>query len=55
MYKKIVAAHDPRGEAAFGTYERFAFYENAKKSYCIVQTGEEAIYANIALQKGVIQ
>lgn len=55
VYKKIVVAHDPRGEAAFGTYERFAFYENAKKSYCIVQTGEEAIYANIALQKGVIQ
>ena len=35
--------------------ERFEFYEQAKKSYCIVQTGEEAVYANIMLQKGVIK
>ena len=54
-YKKIVAKHDERGEKAFGSYERFEFYEQAKKSYCIVQTGEEAIYANIMRQKGVIK
>ncbi len=54
-YKSIVAKHDARGADAFGSYERFEFYDNAKKSYCIVQTGEEAIYANIALQKGVIK
>ena len=54
-FKAIVAKHDERGEKAFGSYERFEFYEQAKKSYCIVQTGEEAIYANIMLQKGVIK
>jgi len=54
-YKAIVAKHEPRGASAIAFDERFAFYENAKKSYCIVQTGESAIYANIALQKGVIQ
>ncbi len=54
-YKEIIARHDARGEKAIGYYERFEFYEQAKKSYCIVQTGEGAIYANIAIQKGVIQ
>lgn len=53
-YKKIVAKHDDRGEAAVGAYERFEFYEQAKKCYCILQSGETAIYANVILQKGVI-
>ena len=53
-YKKIVAKHDQRGEAAVGAYERFEFYEQAKKCYCILQTGETAIYANVILQKGVV-
>lgn len=34
--------------------ERFAFYERAKKAYCVVMTGETAIYANIILKKGVV-
>lgn len=54
-YKKIVAKYDDRGENAFGTYERFEFYDKAKESYCILQSGEAAIYANITLQKGVIK
>ena len=53
-YKKIVAKHDDRGAAAVGAYERFEFYEQAKKCYCILQSGETAIYANIILQKGVV-
>ena len=53
-YKKIIAKHDNRGETAVGSYERFEFYEEAKKCYCILQSGETAIYANIILQKGVI-
>lgn len=35
--------------------ERFAFYERAKKAYCIVATGEQAQYANIILKKGVVR
>ena len=54
-YKKIVAKHDERGAAAVGAYERFEFYEQAKDCYCILQTGETAIYANVILQKGVIK
>lgn len=54
-YEAIVARYDPRGKSAVGYMERFAFYEAAKKSYCIVQTGETEIYANIMIQKGVIK
>ena len=53
-YKAIIAKHDDRGATAVGAYERFEFYEQAKKCYCIVQSGETAIYANIILQKGVV-
>ena len=53
-YKKIVAKHDERGAQAFGEIERFAFYEEAKKCYAIIATGESALYANLILQKGVI-
>lgn len=34
--------------------ERTSFYERGKKAYAIVATGEEAIYANILLKKGVV-
>jgi L-fucose mutarotase len=54
-YKKIVAKYDDRGASAFGSYERFEFYEQAKKCYCILQSGETAVYANIILQKGVVK
>ena len=53
-YKKIVAKHDERGAQAFGEIERFKFYEEAKKCYAIIATGESALYANLILQKGVI-
>lgn len=53
-YKEIVKKEDERGEKAFGEIERFAFYEEAKKAYAIIATGETAIYANIMLQKGVV-
>jgi L-fucose mutarotase len=34
--------------------ERFAFYELAKKSYCVVQTGERRFYGCFIFKKGVI-
>ncbi len=54
-YKKIVSEFDERGKAAFEAIERFAFYDEAKKCYAVVSTGETAIYANIILQKGVVK
>mgnify|MGYP004688492543 FL=1 len=53
-YEKIVAAADERGKAAIGQIERFTFYDEAKKVYAIIATGETALYANIMLQKGVV-
>jgi L-fucose mutarotase len=34
--------------------ERFEFYEQAKRAYCIVQTTERRLYGNIILKKGVV-
>ena len=34
--------------------ERYAFYERAKKAYCVIQTGELRVYGCFALRKGVI-
>ncbi len=53
-YEAIVAKEDARGKKAIGHIERFAFYEEAKKAYAIIATGESALYANVMLQKGVI-
>ena len=53
-YREIVARHDPRGAGVIGQIERFAFYEEAKRVYAIIATGEKALYANIMLQKGVV-
>ena len=53
-YKAIVAKYDERGDKAFDEIERFAFYEEAKKGYAIIATGEKALYANLILQKGVL-
>ena len=53
-YKEIVAKYDERGAACVGNIERFQFYEEAKKAYAIIATGESAVYANVMLQKGVV-
>jgi len=53
-YAKLVADADDRGAEAIGQIERFAFYEEAKKAYAIIATGESALYANVMLQKGVV-
>jgi L-fucose mutarotase len=37
-----------------GSIERFAFYELAKKSYCVIQTGERRFYGCFVFKKGVI-
>jgi L-fucose mutarotase len=37
-----------------GSIERFAFYERAKHSYCVIATGERRFYGCFVLQKGVI-
>ena len=34
--------------------ERHAFYVEARKTYCIVQTAETRLYGNIILSKGIV-
>jgi L-fucose mutarotase len=34
--------------------ERYAFYERAKKAYCVIQTGERRFYGCFAFRMGVI-
>ncbi len=50
-FKEIIARHD---NAKITHLERFEFYEHAKKAYCVVATGEDALYANVILKKGVV-
>jgi L-fucose mutarotase len=52
-YEKIIARHEPK--AKMGTIERFAFYERAAKGFAVVQTGENRLYGNIILKKGIIR
>ena len=52
-YAQIVARFEPAVELA--SLERFAFYRRANAGYAIVQTGEQRLYGNIILKKGVIR
>ena len=52
-YEKIAKSNDDN--VIISDEERFAFYERAKKAYAVIATGEEAVYANIILKKGVVK
>lgn len=39
---------------AMAAVERFAFYERAKRAYCVIQTGERRFYGCFILVKGVL-
>jgi L-fucose mutarotase len=43
-----------RRPVPMGSIERHAFYERAKRSYCVIQTGERRFYGCFVLKKGVI-
>ncbi|MBR0276893.1 MAG: RbsD/FucU family protein, partial [Clostridia bacterium] len=49
-YQEIIK---PYTDEKIEKIERFAFYERAKQAYAVVMTGEDALYANIILKKGV--
>ena len=48
-YAKIAKENTDRSPVFL---ERFEFYDRAKKAFCVVVTGESAIYANVILKKG---
>lgn len=35
--------------------ERFRFYEESSKAFCIVSTSETRLYGNLLLKKGVVR
>lgn len=37
-----------------GSIERFAFYDLARKAYCVIQTGERRFYGCFVFKKGVV-
>ena len=41
-------------EVPFASVERFAFYERARKAYCVIATGEERGYGCFVFTKGVL-
>ena len=53
-YKEILQKHGENPQNIEMT-ERFAFYERARNAYAVVATGEERIYTNILLKKGVVK
>jgi len=53
LFEQIIRRH----ESAMGLarIERFAFYDRARQAAAIVQTGENRLYGNVILKKGIIR
>ncbi len=56
VQQEVQAAIDAAEGKAWpmGSIERFAFYERAKRAYCVIQTGERRFYGCFVFSKGVI-
>lgn len=52
-YRRIIKKHEPN--AKIGFTDRFAFYDQSRKAFATVQTGETSLYACVILKKGVIR
>ena len=53
IYKQSAEKQDPN--VSMGFLERNEFYNRSRNAYAVVASGEEAIYANIIIKKGVIK
>jgi len=52
-FRRIADQDMPAAE--FDFMEHDAFIDRCRKAYCVVQTGEKALYAKIILRKGVVR
>ncbi len=52
-YENIVKAKHEKFNG-FKHIDKFEFYDRAKEAFAVIATGEEALYANIILKKGVV-
>lgn len=53
-YRHIIERRSGHADP-FEEVGRFSFYDRAKKAYAVIATGEDALYANLILKKGVIK
>ena len=51
-FREVIDKYHPK-TPAIKRIDRFEFYEQAKKAFCVVMTGETRTYGNIILKKGV--
>ncbi len=52
-YQDIASKKD--SNLKLGFLERFDFYDRSKNAFAVIASGEEAVYANIIIKKGVIK
>lgn len=52
---QLIAQETGTDPVCMGTVERHEFYKIAKESFCLVQTGDRRLYANIIITKGIIR
>ena len=50
---KVVSKYNEKAAQTSKTVDRFTFYEQTKKAYAVVATGEKGHYGSLMLQKGV--
>ena len=53
-YLDILRKHENKGFESINMYERFEFYDEAKKAYAVIATSERSQYANVILKKGCV-
>ena len=51
-FRAVIDKYHPK-TPAIKRIDRFEFYEQAKKAFCVVMTGETRTYGNVILKKGV--
>lgn len=51
---KIVEKYEGNAKQKIGFIERFRFYDESRHAYAVIATGEQAVYANVMIKKGVI-
>lgn len=52
-YRTVVEKHVGTDAPSIRFADRFAFYDQSKKAFAVVMTGETAKYGNIILKKGI--
>jgi L-fucose mutarotase len=53
-FRRIIARHGGAG-IRLASLERFAFYQRTRGAFRIVATGEDRLYGNILLKKGIVR